>query len=405
MNRHRHEVADVIRKFRGRYEEQHRVDGESGRILRDLVQCRTSALGGHKWSCDHCDHEEISYNSCRNRHCPKCQAQARAQWLQKRTDDLLEVPYFHIVFTLPDAFGSLALHNRRLLYGILFRAASETLLTIGRDEQHLGAEVGFLALLHTWGQKMQLHPHLHCVVAGGGLTKDRSRWVPCHSEKFFLPVRVLSSLFRGKFLAHLKSAHDKGELHLPGQLAALEDPAQWARWIEHRRQQKWIVYAKPPFGGPTQVLKYLARYTHRVAIANSRLVSIDESEVAFRWKDYAHNDRQRTLRLDGVEFLRRFLLHKLPSRFVRIRHYGFLANRGRREKVPCIRALIEAPESWTKHSGGHKLEEPSPLQDRTAPWTCPKCNEGALRKIENFGPESSLSRAPPLWAVPLEKIS
>jgi hypothetical protein len=389
-------VAEVIRKFGERYARLQHVSGDSLRILRDLVQCRTAALGGHKRVCDHCRHEEISYNSCRNRHCPKCQAQARARWVDRRTKDLLEVPYFHVVFTLPDAFAPLVMRNPRRLYGILFRATAQTLLTIGRDPKHLGAEIGFLAVLHTWNQKLQLHPHLHCVVAGGGLAPEKDRWVACRSERFFLPVRVLSAVFRGKFLAHLDRDFRHGRIRLPDALATLEDPQEWSSWLQQQRHRKWVVYAKPPFGGPTQVLKYLARYTHRVAIDNSRLLSIDEETVVFRWKDRAHQHRPRTLRLPGPEFLRRFLLHKLPSGFMRIRYYGFLANRNRATSLPLIRQLLHTTPCEQQISENAALSS-SPGQ----PWMCPQCHRGSLRCVQHLQPTTTLSRSPP-WDVSLQ---
>ena len=248
MSGHRPEVADVIREAGG-------LSWESRKILRDLGSCRTSAQGGHKRVCDTCGHEEISYNSCRNRHCPKCQARARAKWLDERAGDLLDVPYFHVVFTLPHAISHLALQNRRLIYGILFQAVSQTLLTIGQDPKHLGARIGFLAVLHTWGQKLMHHPHVHCVIAGGGLSPDGRRWIPCRSENFFLPVRVLSRLFRGKFLSSLRKAHAQGELAFYGKLSSLQDPVEWSQLLEELSSREWIVYAKPPFGGPRQVIK------------------------------------------------------------------------------------------------------------------------------------------------------
>ena len=389
MSRHRPEVADVIRRFGERHQRQWSPSGSSLRILRDLIHCRTAALGGHKRVCDQCAHEEISYNSCRNRHCPKCQASARARWVDRRSADLLEVPYFHVVFTLPDAFAPLVVHNRRRLYGILFRAAARTLLAIGRDPKHLGAETGFLSVLHTWNQKLQLHPHIHCVVAGGGIAPERDRWVRCRSERFFLPVRVLSSLFRGKFLAYLDRDYRAGRVRLSGSLTPLADPQKWAEWLQQQRQRDWVVYAKPPFGGPTQVLKYLARYTHRVAIDNSRVLSIDDRHVVFRWKDRAQQNRPRTLQVEGTEFLRRFLLHQLPTGFVRIRYYGFLANRVRRSSLPLIRSLLHT-----------KIDPPRSTQNEPETWPCPRCKGGVLRWREAIDPVRPPSRAPPLWPPP-----
>jgi hypothetical protein len=316
--RHRPEVADVIAQAGAAYRARYGVSRAQQRILHDLARCRTAALGGHTQQCTACGHEVIAYNSCRNRHCPKCQGRARARWLAARAAELLPVPYFHVVFTLPAALAPLALRNKRLLYGMLFRAVAATLRTIARDPQHLGADLGFLTVLHTWGQTLQHHPHVHCVVPGGGLARDGRRWVACRPQ-FFLPVRVLSRYFRHRFLRLLRAARQQGKLAYHGQLAHLADPTAWARWVDGLTRTEWVVYAKPPFGGPRQVLKYLARYTHRVAIANHRLVSLADGRVTFQWKDYAHGQRWRTMTLDAVEFLRRFLLHALPRGLQRIR--------------------------------------------------------------------------------------
>jgi len=300
-----------------------------------------------------------------------------------------------MVFTLPHAFGPLVLQNRRRLYGILFRATAQTLLTIGRDPKHLGAEIGFLALLHTWGQRLQLHPHIHCVVPGGGLAPHGDRWIPCRSKKFFLPVRVLSRLFRAKVLGLLRRAHRQGQLCLQGSLAPLEDPATWSIWLDTLATKEWVVYAKPPFGGPGQVLKYLARYTHRVAISNARLVAIDDGEVTFRWKDYAHGNQQRLMRLDAQEFIRRFLLHLLPPGFMRIRHYGYLANRVRVQRLTQIRSLMSKPKgrynSAEVAQAGHG--------SRRDAWLCPVCEVGHLVRIERVPPQTSRARPPPLLAA------
>ncbi|MEA2591136.1 MAG: hypothetical protein QOD62_967, partial [Actinomycetota bacterium] len=325
MTRPHLEVADVFRDhgdaFLDRYGDT--LSPERRRALRDIAACRTEALGGHVEECDRCGHQRIAYNSCRNRHCPKCQATAAAQWMEARGAELLPVEYFHVVFTLPPALAPIALQNPREVYNILFRAAAETLRQIAADPKHLGAEIGFLAVLHTWGQNLQHHPHVHCVVPGGGLSPDGSHWVACRPG-FFLPVRVLSRVFRGKFLALLGNAFDQGKLSFHGKLGVLADGGEFQRRLTASAQTEWVVYAKPPFGGPEQVLKYLARYTHRVAISNRRLVALEEGDVQFQWKDYAHGGGPKTMTLKAIEFIRRFLLHVLPSGFVRIRHYGFL---------------------------------------------------------------------------------
>jgi hypothetical protein len=343
MNRPVHELADVIRTFAPAFEQQygHTVSPAQRRALRDLVRCRTAALGGHIEACEACGQVRIAYNSCRNRNCPKCQAAARAAWLDRQSADLLPVEYFHVVFTLPNVLGALGLQNPTLLYGALFRAAAASLLALASDPKHLGAEIGFLAVLHTWGQTLTLHPHVHCVVPGGGLSPDGQRWLSCRPG-FFLPVRPLSRLFRGKYLATLQQLYQQGRLVLAGTQAELAEPRRFARWIDELRASEWVVYAKPPFGGPEQVLKYLARYTHRVAISNQRLLSVDYRTVSFRWKDYADDNSAKVMTLDGVEFLRRFLQHVLPSGFVRIRHFGLLANRHREEKLARCRSLLNA---------------------------------------------------------------
>ena len=371
MSAPRPEVAEVIAQAADAYQARYGTSPAQRRILRDLGRCRTAALGGHMQQCAQCGHEVISYNSCRNRHCPKCEGPARARWLAARAADLLPVPYFHVVFTLPSQLGPLALYNKRVLYGLLFRAAAATLRTIARDPKHLGAEIGFLAVLHTWGQTLQHHPHLHCVVPGGGLTPDGTRWIPCRPH-FFLPVRVLSRCFRRTFLRLLRAAYTRGKLHYHGQLAALAEPAAWERWVQALHQVEWVVYAKPPFGGPEQVLKYLARYTHRVAIANQRLVAVTDGTVTFRWKDYAHDHRPRTMTLDAVEFLRRFLLHRLPRGFHHIRQYGLLGNRHRTTHLARCRDLLGQPPDTGAHDGCASAADSTPRD------VCPACGTGRL---------------------------
>jgi hypothetical protein len=392
-------VADVIAQYGSTYQRAYGTSLDQRRILRALTACRTAALGGHKKQCMACGHEAIAYNSCRNRHCPKCQAAARAQWLDARAVDLIEVPYFHVVFTLPALLGPLALQNKRVLYGMLFRAASETLCTIARDPKHLGARIGFLAVLHTWGQTLQHHPHLHCVVPGGGLAPDGSHWVPSRAQ-FFLPVRVLSRLFRGKFLAYLRAAFDQGTLVLHGRLERLADGTHWCRLLTELEASDWVVYAKPPFGGPTQVLKYLARYTHRVAISNRRLVSLDDGKVSFRWKDYAKGTHCRTMTLDAVEFLRRFLLHSLPKGFQRIRQYGFLANRVRHEKLPRCRALLRDDTEEATLGDGGAVDKAgttgvAPSEAAGADASCPACHQCRMIVVGIIEPASLYRRDHP----------
>jgi Putative transposase/Transposase zinc-binding domain len=387
MNRPRLEVADVIRShgddFLDAYGDS--LSTEQRRALIDLARCRTATLGGHVEECERCGHREISYNSCRNRHCPKCQANAAAIWVEARAAELLPVPYYHVVFTLPAALAPIALQNPRVVYDLLFRAAAETLLRIAADPDHLGAEIGFLAVLHTWGQNLQHHPHVHCVVPGGGIAPDGSRWVPC-PDGFFLPVKVLGRVFRGKFLAGLRAAFDRGKLAFHGKLAALAGADEFGRRLTASTQVDWVVYAKPPFGGPEQVLKYLARYTHRVAISNRRLLGLEGGRVRFRYKDYARGGKRRTMELTATEFLRRFLQHVLPTGFVRIRSYGFLANRYRREKVALCRELLGAAatsEGEPPCRGDGPTEGITPARCLTL---CPACGKGRMVVVAEVRP-------------------
>jgi hypothetical protein len=379
MKEHRLELADIVRThqedFLARWSRV--LSRQQRRALRDIRDCRTAALGGHLQQCDRCGHRVILYNSCRNRHCPRCQATARARWLAQRQAELLPVPYFHVVFTLPQQIGRLALQNAKPIYNILFRAASRTLLETAADPRLLGASIGFLAVLHTWGQNLHLHPHLHCVVPGGGISPDGSRWIPCRKSSFFLPVRVLSRRFRETFLRSLALAFRKGRLHLSGELQGLAEPAAFRALCEKAAHIEWVVHVKPPFGGPERVLKYLARYTHRVAISNHRLQSLEDGRVSFEWKDYKDRGRTKTMTLEAVEFIRRFLLHVLPSGLVRIRHFGFLANRVRQQKLEQCRVLLAV------------RPPPTPVgSDRTADTNlpdahaCPICKRGRLIVIE-----------------------
>ena len=379
MREHGLEVADVFRSCADAYLEAcgTSTSGSQRRVMRAISVCRTAALGGHKRRCELCGHEEISYNSCRDRHCPKCQAAARAQWLEAREKELLDVSYFHVVFTLPESLAPLALQNKRLVYGLLFRAVSETLITIAKDPRHLGADIGFLAVLHTWGQNLHHHPHIHCVIPAGGISPQGTKWISCR-KNFFLPVRVLSRLFRNKFLALLTAAYNSGKLGLHGKLEHLRTPESWSDWITTLKTTDWVVYAKPPFGGATQVLKYLARYTHRVAIANQRLLSFEDGRVTFQWRDYARGNCQRTMSLDAVEFIRRFLLHVLPRGFMHIRHYGFLANRVRKNKLALARKLLaQKPSTHTSACKAH-AQKPADSGHDAHSELCPACNEGRL---------------------------
>jgi len=379
MTRPRFEVADVLRKHGDAFLDRH-GDGLSfgqRRVIRALTECRTAVLGGHVEECDRCGHQEVAYNSCRNRHCPKCRATAAAQWIEARESELLPVGYFHVVFTLPVTIGPVALQNQRIVYDILFRAAAETLQEIAADPKHLGADIGFLAVLHTWGQNLQHHPHVHCVVPGGGLSPDGTRWIACR-PRFFLPVRVLSRLFKGKFLALLRGAFERGKLSFHGTLAALANAGAFRHALAAAAQAEWVVYAKPPFGGPLQVLRYLARYTHRVAISNHRLIALEGDEVEFLWKDYANGSKRTTMRLKAVEFIRRFLLHVLPSRFVRLRHYGLLANRVCREKLGLCRALLDLAATPEPVTMDPVADPKGDVERESAAHVCPICKEGRM---------------------------
>ena len=352
---------------------------EQQQALRAIAVCRTAALGGRLDQCDKCGYRKIAYCSCRNRHCPKCRGQARARWLAERAAELLPVEYFHVVFTVPQLLAPLALQNQRLVYGILFRAAAETLLEIAADPKHLGAHIGFLAVLHTWGQNLYHHPHLHCVVPGGGIAPDQSRWISCR-RRFLFPVRVLSRLFRAKFVAYLKAAFRDGKLGFYGELKLLEQKRNFIEWLTKVVGTEWVVYAKPPFGGPRQVLKYLARYTHRVAISNQRLVSLEGGRVTFRWKNYARASETATMTLQVEEFIRRFLLHVLPKGLVRVRHFGFLANRCRRKRVELCRSLLE-PRASQPPGLDRDRDAPSEEQASTVD-RCPRCKVGSMRPVE-----------------------
>jgi hypothetical protein len=381
MTRPRLELAEVIRRHGSEFLDRYgaTLSAVQRRALEDIALCRTEALGGHVEACDQCDYRRIAYNSCRNRHCPKCQAQAGAAWMAARAEDLLPVEYFHVVFTIPHVLEPIALHNPEVVYGLLFRAAAETLIQVAADPKHLGARIGFHAVLHTWGQTLQYHPHVHCVVPGGGLSPDGARWIACRPG-FFLPVRVLGAVFRGKLLALLEQAFARGQLHFQGD----SDEGAEADAFRHRlvasTQTAWVVYAKPPFGGPEQVLKYLARYTHRVAISNRRLIALEDGMIRFQYKDYAAKARAKTMMLTALEFLRRFLLHVLPLGFVRIRHFGFLSNRTRQEQVALCRELLQA--AGTAVSPGAPQEDRSDLlvpEARVAEAVrCPRCGVGRL---------------------------
>jgi len=379
MDRPKFEVADVFRCYGADYRQQHgaSLSVAQRRVMTAIEVCRTAVLGGHLEQCDRCGHERNAYNSCSDRHCPKCQSLARAKWLEDRRSELLHTQYFHVVFTVPEQIAPIAYQNKKEVYGILFRATADTLRTIAADPQHLGAEIGFFAVLHSWGSNLLHHPHLHCVVPGGGLSPDGSQWIGCRPG-FFLPVRVLSRLFRRLFLEYLIKAFDAGKLEFFSSLEPLRERRAFLRHLVPARASEWVVYAKRPFAGPGQVLDYVGRYTHRVAISNNRLLDIENGKVTFHYKDYRHNSQQKTMTLDAEEFIRRFLLHVLPDGFHRIRYYGFLGNRYRAEKLARCRHLLGMPDCPPP------AEESKDYRDRYEELTgsslreCPVCHQGRM---------------------------
>ena len=391
MSRPPLEVADLIRSTGAAFIERNRqwIHWKHVKVLLAIARCRTAALGGHVDQCTRCGHRAtLSYNSCRNRHCPKCQTAARERWIAARQRELLPTPYVHVVFTLPAPLTRLALQNKKFIYSLLLRASAETLLEVAQDPRHLGAEIGFFSVLHTWNQKLNAHPHVHCVIPAGGLSLDHTHWIKSRS-RFFLSIRVLRRVFRGKFVAALKQAFQNGQLNFPGNLALLAQPKTFAAWLRSLFRKDWVVYAKRPFGGPEYVLQYLGRYTHRVAISNHRLVSFIEGKVTFRWRDSAHNNEQKLMTLALDEFLRRFLLHLLPKGFVRIRNFGFLANRRRATLLPlCFHLLGTTQEPRAE-------QNLSSTRDAHDLWHCPKCG-GPMVVIERLTAAEIQLRSPPL---------
>ena len=379
MSRPTLELADIFRQHGLAYREAHPLPLFQHRLMQAIETCRTEGLGSVLEWCDRCQYSHTRYRSCRNRHCPKCQGAAREKWLEQRREELLPSEYFHVVFTLPEPIAALAFYNKEAVYDMLFRATAETLLTIARDPKHLGVEIGFFAVLHTWGQNLHFHPHLHCVVPGGGLSADQDRWVRGR-RRFLLPVKVLSRLFRRLMLEALNKAYAAGQLQLFGHLQPLRDGQAFARYLAPLRQCEWVVYAKAPFGGPQQVLNYLGRYTHRVAISNRRLLALEDGRVSFQWKDYRDRQQQKVLTVSADDFIRRFLQHALPPGFQRIRYYGFLANCHRAKKLELCRRLLATACS-------DLLPQPADCRDLWAALTssnlrlCPQCRIGTLNRM------------------------
>jgi hypothetical protein len=380
-------LAEIVRACGDAFARAHCLATVQQVALRAIAACRTAVLGGHRDTCDRCGATRITYNSCRNRHCPTCQTAARDRWLSARRAELLPIPYFHGVFTLPHALNALAQGNPRVVYDLLFRAATETLLTFGQDPRHLGGTIGVTTMLHTWSQTLSQHLHLHGVVTGGALSPDGTRWIHGRSA-FLFPVRALSVVYRAKFLDRLRRAHDARRLTFAGGTAPLTDPATWRRFLDTLHAQAWVVYAKPPFGGPARVLAYVARYTHRVAITNARLVDFVDGVVRFRWKDYADHDRVKVMALAGDEFLRRFLLHVLPRRFVRIRHAGLFGNHGRHARLDRCRTLLGVSPATPPAT------EPSPLPTAPDRDRCPVCQQGTMHVTAVLPPVAHARPAP-----------
>jgi hypothetical protein len=394
MSRPPLEVADLIRTAGAAFIERSRkwISWKHIKVLLAIARCRTAVLGGHLDQCTRCGHRAaISYNSCRNRHCPKCQTSARERWITARQRELLPTRYVHVIFTLPHRLAPLALQNKKVIYDLLFRASAETLLEVARDPRHLGAEIGFFSVLHTWSQKLGLHPHVHCVIPAGGLSLDHTRWVKSR-DRFFLSIHVLRRVFRGKFVAGLQCAFRDGQLRFSGDLTLLAQSKVFTSWLRPLFRKDWVVYSKPPFGGPEYVLQYLGRYTHRVAISNHRLVSFAEGKVTFRWRDSAHNNEQKLMTLSLDEFLRRFLLHVLPKGFVRIRNFGFLANRRRTTLLPLGFQLLGAVQQPHTEQEASTANESSPL------WLCPQCG-GPMVVIERLTAAQIQLRSPPVLAT------
>ena len=384
------EVADVLRAAPESFFERSRkwFTWLHLKIFNAILACRTSALGGHEDECSRCGHRTISFNSCRNRHCPKCQANARDRWLAARERDLLPTRYVHVVFTLPHQLGPLALQNKQEVYSLLFRTSAETLLQVARDPKHLGAEIGFFSVLHTWNQQLLFHPHVHCVVPAGGLSADHTRWVSGR-HNFFLPVKVLGRVFRGKFVAGLRELHAAGKLGFHGGLVPLQAPQAFAAMLRPLFRSDWVVYSKRPFGGAEHALRYLGCYTHRVAISNHRLISLKEGRVTFRWRDSTHKNKKRLMSLTVEEFLRRFFLHVLPRGFVRIRHFGLFAHRRRAVLLPrCLQLLAAAENEDHRGRSEPKSDSAPPL------WLCPRCG-GPMVLLEWLSPAQARLRAPP----------
>jgi hypothetical protein len=403
--RSEYEVAEIFRQYGKEYLEKHKQPAYILKTIGAIEKCRTSSLGGHIEKCDSCGHQRISYNSCRNRHCPKCQSLAREKWITKRKNELLPVKYFHVVLTMPEELNRIALQNKKIIYDILFKAGSETLIKLGKDKKHLGGEIGLIAVLHTWGQNLIEHPHLHCIVPGGGLTEDGKRWVKAKKRKkrkgdFFVHVNVISDLFKKKFLSYLKRSYYKGELKFEGEIKAMKDITMFKKLMNELYAKKWITYCKQPFGGVGQVINYLGRYTHRVAVSNQRIKNIESGKVTFSYKDYRDSNKTKEMTLEAGEFIRRFLLHILPDNFYKIRYYGILSSRNKKIKLRQCRQTLgvekKAEEMVITKSWREKLYELTGIDINQ----CPKCKKGKMILVERIMPENIRANPPPYGIAP-----
>lgn len=383
------EMSDIFRHYAPAYIKQHKLPLRMHRVINAIVQCRTAKLGGHVYQCEECGYKVIVYNSCRNRHCPKCQILAREKWLADREKELLPIKYFHLIFTIPDDLNPLILHNQKELYTILFKSSSETLLELSKDPKHLGAQIGFISILHTWGQNLMHHPHIHTIVTGGGLSSDTKRWKTCKKE-FFIQVKVISKMFRGKFMYYLKKAYKKNSLITEGKIRELRNRWKFQEIVDRLYKKKWVVYAKSPFQRPEDVLNYLGRYTHRVAISNNRIVKVENHKVTFRWKDYKNGNRNKLMTLDVFEFIRRFLLHILPEKFVKIRHYGILSNRNKKAKLKRCREILGRITERVNKAFEDIFYELTGIKY----YICPVCGKGIMIKREVILPDI---HGPPLY--------
>lgn len=386
------EVADIFRRFGEQYRRTHKLPIRMLKVMRAIESCRTAVLGGHVDECEACGHVHISYNSCRNRHCPKCQGLKKEKWIKERNKDLLPVPYYHVVFTIPSELNDIALRNQREVYNILFQSVSETLLTLGKDPKYLGAEIGFITILHTWGQNLMNHPHIHCIVPSGGLSIQTGKWV-AGSKSFFMPVKVLSRMFKGKFLYYLKKIYKNETLKFSGTTAYYSKQEVFQELIDKLYQKEWVVYSKIPFGGPKQVIEYLGRYTHKVAISNNRIIKISDNDVTFKWKDYRDKNNKKRMTLDNSEFIRRFLLHVLPEGFMKIRHYGILSNRNRNTKLKKCKEQLQV-QLGDKESEEKSWKEILPEITGGNLKICPKCKNGQMQIRKTLWTMKYCSQAP-----------